>query len=296
MSVAPRLRSTAQARIARRTTTRRQRRRRRRTWFLAVAQLATLAIVLLPVLWLYLASLRTNADIRTGSLLPEALTLENFSRLLRSDSFARPFLNSLIVAFAVAMLTVVVSTMAAYGLARFRFRGRGLVGGIVLGALMVPWVVALVPLIVMLREVHLADTLQGLVVAHLILGIPVATWLLRSYIDDVPAELEEAALVDGCTRWGALWRIVVPLIRPAIAAVGAFSFILSWGEYLIALSLLTSDQTRTLPLAMQGLFELHDVDLGVLMAFGVVISLPVAVMFIGVQRQLVSGLTAGGVK
>jgi ABC-type glycerol-3-phosphate transport system permease component len=263
---------------------------------LAGAQLAVLAVVLLPIAWLYLAALRTNADIRTGSLLPHGLTLDNFSRLLTSDSFTRPFLNSLIAASAVSIVTTLISAMAAYAMVRYRFRGRGLVGGVVLGALMVPWVVALVPLIVMLREVHLADTLQGLVLAHLILGIPVGTWLMSSYIEDLPRELEEAAMVDGCTRWGALWRIVLPLIRPAIAAVGAFSFIISWGEYLIALALLTSDETRTLPLAMQGLFELHDVDLGVLMAFGVVISLPVAVMFIAVQRHLVSGLTAGGVK
>jgi ABC-type glycerol-3-phosphate transport system permease component len=272
------------------------RKQRRTTWSLAAAQLAMLAVVQLPILWLYLASLRTNADIRTGRLVPEGLTLDNFSRLLSSESFTRPFFNSFIAASAVSIVTVLISAMAGYGLARFRFRGRGLVGAVVLGALMVPWIVTLVPLIVILREVQMADTLQGLVVAHLILGIPVATWLLRSYIEDVPPALEEAALVDGCTRWGALWRITFPLIRPAIAAVGAFTFILSWGEYLIALSLLTSEETRTLPLAMQGLFELHDVDLGALMAFGVMISLPVALMFIAVQRHLVSGLTAGGVK
>jgi ABC-type glycerol-3-phosphate transport system permease component len=269
---------------------------RGRTVALAVAQLAVLVIVLLPILWLYVAALRTNGDIRSGRLLPGGLTLANFGHLFSATGFPRAFVNSTLVALSVAMVTTLTAAMAAYSLARFSFRGRGAVGILLLGAQMVPTLVVLVPLIVVLREAHLANTLQGLALAHLTLGIPVATWLLRSYIEDLPRELEEAALVDGCSRWGALRHVVIPLLRPGIAAVAVFAFILSWGEYLIALALLTGEDTKTLPLAMQGLFELHDIDLGALMAFGVAISLPVALLFAAVQRHLVSGLTAGGIR
>jgi ABC-type glycerol-3-phosphate transport system permease component len=131
---------------------------------------------------------------------------------------------------------------------------------------------------------------------HLILALPIAFWLLRNFIDDLPREIEEAAAMDGCGQIGVLRHVVVPLLRPAIVAVGSFAFILSWGEYMVALSLLTSDEVKTLPLAMQTLFQLLGVDLGLIAAAGVLVSLPVAVLFLLVQRQLIAGLASGGVK
>ena len=268
----------------------------RRTTLIAVAQVAAALVFLAPVLWMYLASLRPNIDIRTGNLLPGQLTFDNYTNLFSLGLVQQAFVNSVIVAAASSAVVAVVSTAAAYGLSRFRFRSRAAVGGFLLAGQLVPGLVVLVPLVVAFRQLRLSNSLIGLIIGHLTIGIPIAVLLLRNYLADIPVSLEEAAMVDGATRVGAIVRIVLPLLRPALAAVTAFSFILSWGEYVLALSLITSDNRKTLPLAMQSLFQLYSVDLGLVMAFGVVISLPVAVLFMFVQRSFVSNLGAGGVK
>lgn len=271
------------------------RRHRIRIGGVAVAQLFAIMVFLAPIIWMYVASLRPSLDIQT-SLVPRTLSLDNYVRLFRLGIVPRALLNSAIVAAVSSVISTTVSTLAAYALARFTFRGRGLTGGLLLAGQLVPGLVILVPLVVALRQVGLADSLLGLTIAHVTIGIPIAVLLLRNYIADIPAALEEAAVVDGCTRVGALVRIVLPLLRPALAAVLAFSFILSWGEYILALSLITSDSSKTLPLEMQSLFQRYGVDLGLVMAFGVIISLPVAVLFMFIQRSFVSNLSLGGVK
>lgn len=270
--------------------------RARRTVMVALAQVAAAIVFCAPILWMYVASLRPNLDIRTGSLIPGRLTLENYVNLFSLSVVRQAFLNSTIVAATSSVAVTVVSTAAAYGLSRFRFRGRGTAGAFLLAGQLVPGLVVLVPLVVAFRRLGLSNSLVGLTIAHLTIGIPIAVLLLRNYLADIPVSLEEAAMVDGATRLGALVRIVLPLLRPALAAVTAFSFILSWGEYVLALSLITDDSAKTLPLAMQSLFQLYGVDLGLVMAFGVVISLPVAVLFTLIQRSFVSNLGSGGVK
>ena len=272
------------------------RRATRRTTLIAAAQIAVAVVFLAPIIWMYVASLRPNLDIRSGNLLPASLSFDNFTHLFELGIVPRAFLNSTIVAAISSVVVTVVSTLAAYALSRFAFRGRGFSGGLLLAGQLVPGLVVLVPLVVAFRQLGLGDSLVGVTIAHLTLGIPIAVLLLRNYLADIPVALEEAAIVDGCSRIGALFRIVLPLLRPALAAVTAFSFILSWGEYVVALSLVTTDSNKTLPLAMQSLFQLYGVDLGVVMAFGVVISLPVAILFMFIQRSFVSNLGTGGVK
>ncbi|WP_022901874.1 carbohydrate ABC transporter permease [Humibacter albus] len=272
------------------------RRDRARTTWWAVAQLAAAAVFLAPIIWMYVASFRPSLDIKAGGLIPSRLSFDNYINLFQLGTVPQAFLNSAIVAAISAVAVTVISTLAAYALSRFRFRGSGFVAGLLLAGQLVPGLVVLVPLVVALRQFGLANSLGGLTIAHLTLGIPIAVLLLRNYLADIPPALEEAAIVDGCSRIGALVRIVLPLLRPALAAVTAFSFILSWGEYLLALSLITDDSKKTLPLAMQSLFQLYSVDLGLVMAFGVVISLPVAVLFMFIQRSFVSNLSTGGVK
>jgi ABC-type glycerol-3-phosphate transport system permease component len=273
-----------------------RRRHRSRVIWVATAQFAAVLVFLAPILWMYVASLRPSLDIQTGSLIPTQISLDNYEHLFQLGIVPRAFLNSALVAAVSSTVSTVVSILAAYALDRFRFRGRGVAGGLLLAGQLVPGLVILVPLVVALRQAGLGDSLIGLIIANITIGIPIAVLLLRNYIADIPPALEEAAIVDGCTRTQALRRIVLPLLRPAIAAVFAFSFILSWGEYVMALSLITSDQNKTLPLAMQSLFQLYGVDLGLVMAFGVVISLPVAVLFMFIQRSFVSNLSTGGVK
>jgi ABC-type glycerol-3-phosphate transport system permease component len=272
------------------------RRRARRTGLIAGAQIVVAIVFLAPIIWMYVASLRPNLDIRSGNLLPASLSFDNYVHLFQLDIVPRAFLNSAIVAAISSVVVTVVSTLAAYALSRFAFRGRGFSGGLLLAGQLVPGLVVLVPLVVAFRQLGLGDSLVGVTIAHLTLGIPIAVLLLRNYLADITVALEEAAIVDGCSRVGALFRIVLPLLRPALAAVTAFSFILSWGEYVVALSLITTDSNKTLPLAMQSLFQLFGVDLGMVMAFGVVISLPVAILFMAIQRSFVSNLGTGGVK
>jgi ABC-type glycerol-3-phosphate transport system permease component len=271
-------------------------RRNRRTSLVATAQIAAAVVFLAPIIWMYVASLRPNLDIRSGDPFPSRVSLDNYVHLFQLGIVPQAFLNSAVVAAVSSVVVTVVSTLAAYGLSRFTFRGHSFSGGLLLAGQLVPGLVVLVPLVVAFRQFGLADSLVGVTIAHLTLGIPIAVLLLRNYLADIPVALEEAAIVDGCSRVGALFRIVLPLLRPALAAVTAFSFILSWGEYVVALSLITTDSNKTLPLAMQSLFQLYGVDLGVVMAFGVVISLPVAILFMFIQRSFVSNLGTGGVK
>jgi hypothetical protein len=161
---------------------------------------------------------------------------------------------------------------------------------------MIPGIVLVVPLIGTLRRVHLTDSLIGLILTYLLIGLPIATWMLKGYLDDIPRDLDEAALVDGASSTQVLRQILLPLMAPASVAVGAFVFLLSWGEYLFAVSLITSTDKKTLPLALQGAFGQYSVDWGMLLAGGAIICLPPALLFIFFQRFLVGGLTAGGVK
>jgi ABC-type glycerol-3-phosphate transport system permease component len=202
----------------------------------------------------------------------------------------------MIVAASSAAISTLVASLAAYSLARFPMRGRQSVTSLILLALVVPPLTLLVPLVVGLEKVRLTNNLLGLTIAYLILGVPIGTMLLRSYVLDIPVGLEEAATIDGASRIKTFWYITLPLLRPAIATVYVFAFILSWGEYLLALSLQTSDSEKTLPLVMQTLFDQHTFSIGEITAFGVLISLPVAVLFMLIQRNLVANLVAGGVK
>lgn len=288
---------TPQARRLRERTTHLRRRDARRTWSLSIGQVVAGLIVLVPILWMYTASVRTDVDIRGGSLIPTTFTLENFERLFAMEVVTTAFGNSLLVAAVSAAICTLAALFAAYALSRFtRFKGRGLTLTSVLLAQIIPGLVVLVPLVVALRQARLTDSIGGLIVAYMGLSMPVAVLLFTNYISGIPESLEEAALVDGCTRIQAIWRITLPLIRPALVTVYAFAFITAWGEYVVALSLIVSDANKTMTLAMQALFEQYTVNLGLVMAFGVLISLPVAVLFLLVQKNLTSNLVAGGVK
>ncbi|HEY3088886.1 MAG TPA: carbohydrate ABC transporter permease [Jatrophihabitantaceae bacterium] len=272
------------------------RRSRRRTAAIAIAQVAVVLAFLIPIIWMYVASFRPDGDIQTGRLWPHAWTLRNYRQLLSEPTLARGFVNSVVVSSTSAAIATSAAALAAYGLARYRFRGRATVTLGLIVAQVVPALTLLVPLVVALQKMHLTDNLIGLTTVYLLLGVPIGVMLLRNYVTQIPDSLEEAAFIDGATRIKALWYITLPLLRPALAAVFAFAFILAWGEYLLALSLQTSDDEKTLPLVMQTLFDQHTFSIGEVTAFGVLISLPVAVLFMVVQKSLVANLVAGGVK
>lgn len=253
-------------------------------------------LLLFPILWVFVSSVRPDPDIMSGTLLPQRITLDHYVNILSNTNFLLAMRNSLIVGLSSAVVATLVALPAAYSLARFRYWGHGPLGLVILMTQMIPGVAILVPIVVVLRNLGLTNTLTGLAITHLTLGLPIAVWMLRAYIEDIPATLEEAALIDGCSRLGALRWVLFPLISPAVVAVGTFAFVLSWGEYLLALSLMSSTARRTLPLALQALFDPYSFSWGQVMAGGVLISLPAILVFGIFRRYIVGGLLAGGVK
>ena len=252
--------------------------------------------MLMPIIWVFLGSLKPDPQIMAGNLWPTDMTLEHYRQILGRHDFLIALRNSLIVATSVAVITTLLAVPAAYALSRFTFRGRGPLSLLILGTQMLPVVAILVPLVVIMRSLGLINTLGALVITHLALGLPVAVWLLKGYVDAIPKELEEAAMIDGCGRFGALRWVLFPLLRPAIVAAGTFAFVLSWGEFLLALALISKTEVKTLPLALQAVFDPYSFSWGEVMAGGVVIAAPAIILFFLFRSQLVGGLTAGGVK
>jgi ABC-type glycerol-3-phosphate transport system permease component len=255
-------------------------------------------VLIFPVLWLYLTSLKPAAEMFGDpfAIIPTEITFANFARIWTAVGFQTAFRNSLTVAGISSAIVTLAGLGAAYSLSRFRYRMRPAFSGAILAVQMLPGIVIVVPLIVILRQLQLTDNLLGLTAAYLLLGLPLAVWMLKGYMDDIPPELDEAATLDGASPVQVLLQVIMPLMAPATVAVAAFAFLLAWGEYLFATSLLTSTEVRTLPLALQAAFGQFTIDWGMLTAGGVIISLPPAVLFLFFQRYLVGGLTTGGVK
>jgi ABC-type glycerol-3-phosphate transport system permease component len=255
-------------------------------------------VLIFPVLWLYLTSLKPAAEMFGDpfAIIPTEITFANFARIWTAVGFQTAFRNSLTVAGISSAIVTLAGLGAAYSLSRFRYRMRPAFSGAILAVQMLPGIVIVVPLIVILRQLQLTDNLLGLTAAYLLLGLPLAVWMLKGYMDDIPPELDEAATLDGASPVQVLLQVIMPLMAPATVAVGAFAFLLAWGEYLFATSLLTSTEVRTLPLALQAAFGQYTIDWGMLTAGGVIISLPPAVLFLFFQRYLVGGLTSGSVK
>jgi ABC-type glycerol-3-phosphate transport system permease component len=258
-----------------------------------------LLLFLSPIIWVYLASLTPSTLLAASPTAIFDVTHYGFAafpRVWTGSGFGRSFLNSLAVAACVAMGVVLLCSLPAYALSRFGFRGRGGLALMVLLGQFVPGIVIVIPVVLLLRTVHLTDSLVGLGIVYLIGDISLGVWMMRGFMDAIPRELDEAVLVDGGRFVDVLRHVIFPLAQPGIITIGAFAFMTSWGEYLFALSLITSNQNWTLPLALQEAFSRNSVDLGALTAGGVLVSLPMAVLFMALQRTLVAGLTAGGVK
>lgn len=257
-----------------------------------------LVIVVFPLYWMLLTafdppSLTYSSQI---SLLPKRLTFAAFAQLLREYDFIRWMWNSAAVALSSTVLAVVVGTLAAYSLARLRYPGRGFLAGIFFLAYIFPATLLVVPVFVILSVLGLTDDYFGLVMSYLIFTVPFATWMLRAYLTSIPRELEEAALVDGATRVGAMFRIILPLAAPGVAAATIFAFTLSWNEYLYAFILMTDSTKMTLSPGMTKLV-FGDIFLwGMIMSGATMMSLPVVLLYFVAQRFVVSGLTAGSVK
>lgn len=268
----------------------------RKDLLLDVVTVAAMLLMLAPIIWVFLGSIKPEPDIMSGNLWPTRVTIDHYVAIWNKEGFLRALANSLIVGIVVAVVTTLLAAPAAYSLSRFTYRGRDAISLLILGTQTLPAVAVLVPLVVIVRQLGLTNTLTALIFIHLALGLPIAVWMLKGYIDAIPRDLEEAGMVDGCGRLAAMVWIVLPLVRPALVAVGTFSFVLSWGEFVIALAVASKAEVRTLPLALQSLFDPYQFSWGQVMAGGVVIALPAVLLFFIFRKQLVGGLLAGGVK
>ncbi len=254
-------------------------------------------LILFPVYWMVATSLKLPRDIlRTPSLWPHAFTLNNYRILIEDKGFLLNIRNSFIVSASVTLISVIISSLAAYSLARYRTRYRGVIGRLILFAYLTPTSLLFIPLSIVMAKLQLGNSLVGLILVYLTFSLPLSTWLLQSYFRGVPRELEEQGTIDGLTRLGALLRIVLPLSAPGLAAVSIFTFTGAWNELLLALVLITSDNQRTAPLALNYLITSDTLPWGPLMAGAVLSSLPLIVLFFIAQRFMVQGMTAGSVK
>lgn len=275
-----------------------QMRKRLTNWGLQALTILLVFAMLFPLFWLYMTALKPEGQMFGYPLdiLPQTITFDNFVRAWNSVGFPDAFRNSLLVASVSSLITLVIALLAAFSLSRFRYPLQNVFSLAILGMQMLPGVLIVVPLIVILRQLSLTNTLHGLIIVTLMVQLPVAVWMLKGYMDDIPKDFDEAALIDGASYIQVMWRVILPLLLPAIVAITAFAFILSWGEYVFALSLITSTDKKTLPLALQAAFGQYTIDWGMLTAGGVIISLPPTILFVIFQRYLVSGLTSGGLK
>lgn len=260
---------------------------------LAVAVL----VVLFPIYWMVITSLKLPREIyRTPALWPHVFTLNNYRLLLEEKEFLLNIRNSVIVAGAVTVISMVVSSLAAYSMVRFRTRFRGVIGRLILFAYLTPTSLLFIPLSILMAKLQLGNSLYGLVLVYLTFSLPLSTWLLQGYFRSVPRALEEQGMIDGLTRLGALLRIVLPLSGPGLAAVAIFTFTGAWNELLLALVLITSDSARTAPLGLNYLITSDVLPWGPLMAGAVLSSLPLMILYFVAQRFMVQGMTSGSVK
>jgi len=267
--------------------------------FLNVLTWLLLGAISFPLFWMFSTALRPETELfqRPPALLPSTPTLEHFLRLLQDTPFPTYMLNSAMVAFATTITVIAVGLMGAYGISRFRFRGRKLLLRTILLTYLLPSVVLFIPIYMMLARLGLINSMLGLVLAYTTFALPFALWLLRGFIDAIPLDLEHAALVDGANRIECFFDVVLPQALPGIISTSLFTFILAWNEYLYALVLISRDSYKTLPPGvMTMLTSAFQIEWSLLMAASVLMSLPLIISFAFLQRHLTSGFGAGALK
>jgi multiple sugar transport system permease protein len=251
-----------------------------------------------PALWLLLTSLKTEAELvsKPISYWPQDATLANYARAFQDQPLLRYLGNSLAVAAGATVVSLLVSALAAYAIARLNLRHRQLILTCIVASTMFPLVTLLVPIFETMRNVGLLNTYTALILPYTVLNLPVCTLVLVSFFQSIPKDLENAAMIDGCTRMGALWRVVVPLAAPGVFTAGILAFVNAWDEFLLALSLNSSASMRTLPVGItlyQGEFTF---PWPIISAALIVAIVPIAILIALFQERVVGGLTQGGIK
>jgi ABC-type glycerol-3-phosphate transport system permease component len=228
--------------------------------------------------------------------LPNEPTLLNYATVLFKSNIPRYFLNSIIISGGSTALALVLAVFASYGFARFEFKGKSWLQSFVLIGQLLPTAAIIVPLFITLRWLGLVNTYWGLILVYMIITLPLSVWMLTSYFRAIPVELEEAAIIDGATRLGVLFRVTLPLSLPGLVAVLVYAFVTTWNEFIFALCFATDSTVKTLPIGLAEFSTEFNTDWGGVMAASMVMTVPVALLFLLFQRMFVGGLTAGATK
>jgi multiple sugar transport system permease protein len=271
---------------------------KRQRVLLIVCVILILIVTLFPIVWMTFASIRPTTETLAWPpvWIPRDVTFVAFAKLFSNSKEIQYFINSYIISLSTAGLTIVLAISCAYGFSRFRIRGSTFILLAVLALQMMPAVALILPFYSHARDFGIYNTRTSVIIAHTAFTLPIAIWLLKGFLDSIPSALEEAAMVDGTTRLGALIYIVLPLSLPGIVSVGVFSFLHSWNEFLFALILTSGEAAAPLSIRMSQFFTQFGRDWNGIMALNVIASVPLIVFFIFMQRWVISGMTGGAVK
>jgi trehalose/maltose transport system permease protein len=269
----------------------------KRLAFLVVVALIVVYAIF-PFYWAIVSSLRSGQALFSTALIPRHPSLDNYVAVFAEQPFARNIVNSLIVAGISVGLSLALAVPASYALGRIAFRGRTALLFAFLGVSMFPQIAVLSGMFEIIQRLGLYNSLLGLSLTYLLLTIPLTVWVLTAFMRDLPREIEEAAIVDGASAWVLIWRVLLPLMAPAIVATGLLAFICAWNEFLFALTFTLSAETRTVPVAIALISGATGYELpwGNIMAASVVVTVPLVVLVFVFQHRIVAGLTAGAIK
>jgi multiple sugar transport system permease protein len=264
-------------------------------WALRIGLFAFCAF---PLYWMLVSSLKASHELLATppTFVPHEWDLRAYHKLFHETNFWTYFQNTVVVAALTTVIVILAGVIGAYGLTRYAFPGRRLVARITLLAYMFPPIIMLVPLFLFARELGLVNSLVGLALTYISFSLPYALWILRAFFQSIPIELEHAALIDGANRAQALAYVVMPLALPGIIGTAIFTFIVAWNDFLFALVLIGKDELKTLAIGINEFFHMAVVDWGLIMAAGVMVTIPALVFFVAVQRYLIAGWGAGGLK
>ncbi|ONK15108.1 carbohydrate ABC transporter permease [Streptomyces sp. MP131-18] len=263
---------------------------------IAAAVAALLVFTLFPVYWMISSAFDPDADHRGSEVLPAGFTLDHFRQVLNEGEFTRYLANSALVGLGTVLLSGLLALFAAVAVARFRFRMRTKVLVMILVVQMVPLEALVIPLFLQMRDLELLNSLIGLTIVYLAFSLPFAVWTLRGFVAAVPSEVEEAAYLDGCGWWRMFRSVLLPLVAPGLVATSIFAFITAWNEFIFAFVFMQDDSKYTAAVGLHRFFGQYSTDWGAVMAGSTLITLPVLIFFVLVQRRLAGGLASGAIR
>lgn len=255
-------------------------------------------IIILPFVWQFLTSIKPMSEISAipAKWIPSEINIQYYFNVFEKHPFGRYLINSLIVATCTTVIGILVGASAAYALARLRFKGKKIILMVILSISMFPAIATLSPIYLLLKQFSLLNTYAGLIIPYITFALPLSIWLLTNFFSQLPKGFEEAAAIDGCSRAGIFFRIMLPLIKPAIFSVALIVFINAWNEYIYALTFMTNDLMRTVPVGIAMFPSNYEMPWGDMAAGSVIVTVPLIILVLIFQKKIIAGLTTGGVK